>query len=140
MTTYVYCIPDSEPSPGPVLAEMLNALRPGDTLQCRYVTDLATNWRDLKKILDGFEAGCRLKVKYSSGKAGEPMEVALRRDLRRAAIARAQARGSYKQCGRKRRVAPEAIRGKKAEGKRPAEIAAELNIGIATVYRALAAA
>ena len=52
-------------------------------------------------------------------------------------IAKAKAKGVYK--GRKPTIDPEAVRGLKAEGLGPTQIAKKLGIGRASVYRVLGA-
>jgi hypothetical protein len=141
MPKHLYSIPASEPSPGQVLSGLIDQLRAGDILACPDVTHLAVRWGDLKWILDSLETrASRLEVQHTSRKAGESAEAGFRRDLKRAAVHRAIGRGAYKNCGRKRSVDPEQIRRMRGEGRKPRDIAAELRIGIASVYRALAAA
>lgn len=64
-------------------------------------------------------------------------EADLRRERQREGIDRAKANGIYK--GRKPTVPVDEVRKLKAEGMAPTEIAKRLNVGRASVYRALAA-
>ena len=63
-------------------------------------------------------------------------EADIRKERQLEGIAKAKAAGVYK--GRKPTVNVEAVKALKVSGKGPAEIAKELGIGRASVYRALA--
>ena len=64
-------------------------------------------------------------------------EISLRKERQAEGIAKAKEKGVYK--GRKPSVDVEAVRSLKAEGKGATEIAKELKIGRASVYRVLGA-
>src|SRR6185437_7512285 len=84
-------------------------------------------------------------TKTSSGKAFLGMlgvfaefETNLRRERQMEGIAKAKAAGVYK--GRPPSIDPEEVRRLKASGSTPSEIAKQLRIGRASVYRLIAAA
>ena len=91
-----YCRPDSEAEPGPVLCSLIEQLAHGDVLEVPDICHLALSFRALKLILSALEAkGARLHVLHVSGSPAESMIDRFRRDLRRAAVVRAAARGAY---------------------------------------------
>lgn len=134
------------------LKGLLDFLRPGDTLMITRVDRLARSIKDLQDIVHELRLkGVELKAteqpidtSSATGKAFLDMlgvfaefETNLRRERQMEGIARAKARGIYK--GRKRSINVEEVRRLRTEEKLGAtEIARRLNIGRASVYRALA--
>ena len=134
------------------LETLLTFLRPGDTLMVTRIDRLARSVGDLQDIVRSLKAkGVSLKAteqpidtSTAAGKAFFDMlgvfaefETSLRRERQMEGIAKAKAAGVYK--GRKPTIDPEAVRGLKADGLGPTQIAKKLGIGRASVYRALAA-
>ncbi|WP_336979014.1 recombinase family protein [Brevundimonas nasdae] len=135
------------------LALALDYVRDGDVLIVTRLDRLARSITDLRQIIDRLtakEVGFRalqqgdLDTSTSNGRlmlnmlgAFAEFEADLRRERQREGIAKAQAKGVYK--GRKPTVPVDEVRKLKAEGMAPTEIAKRLNVGRASVYRALAA-
>lgn len=135
------------------LQVLLDFLRPGDTLVVTRVDRLARSIRDLQDIVHELrERDVTLKAteqpidtRTASGKAFLDMlgvfaefETNLRRERQLEGIAAAKARGAYK--GRKRSIDETGVRRLQSQGLVPTEIARQLGIGRASVYRALARA
>ena len=135
------------------LAFALDYVRDGDVLVVTRLDRLARSITDLRQIVDRLttkEVGFRalqqgdLDTSTSNGRlmlnmlgAFAEFEGDLRRERQREGIDRAKANGIYK--GRKPSVPVDEVRKLKAEGMAPTEIAKRLNVGRASVYRALAA-
>lgn len=134
------------------LATLLEFVREGDTLMVTRIDRLARSVRDLESIVDlvrsrrAFLRATEQPVDTSTpaGKAFLQMlgvfaefETALRRERQMEGIAKAKAQGVYK--GRKPSVDVEAVRSLRQQGMGGSEIAKELGIGRASVYRALSA-
>lgn len=134
------------------LALALDYVRDGDVLIVTRLDRLARSITDLRQIVDRLtakEVGFRalqqgdLDTSTSNGRlmlnmlgAFAEFEADLRRERQREGIDRAKANGIYK--GRKPTVPVDEVRNLKAEGMAPTEIAKRLNVGRASVYRALA--
>jgi DNA invertase Pin-like site-specific DNA recombinase len=133
------------------LAAILEFIRAGDTLVVTRIDRLARSFRDLQDVIDQLAArGARLKAteqpidtSNAAGKAFLDMlgvfaefETNLRRERQMEGIAKAKQRGAYK--GRRPTIDVTAVRAMHAKGVGPAQIARELRIGRASVYRALA--
>lgn len=134
------------------LALALDYVRDGDVLIVTRLDRLARSITDLRQIVDRLtakEVGFRalqqgdLDTSTSNGRlmlnmlgAFAEFEADLRRERQREGIDRAKANGIYK--GRKPTVPVDEVRKLKAEGMAPTEIAKRLNVGRASVYRALA--
>lgn len=135
------------------LALALDYVRDGDVLIVTRLDRLARSITDLRQIVDrltakdvGFRALQQgdLDTSTSNGRlmlnmlgAFAEFEADLRRERQREGIDKAKANGIYK--GRKPTVPVDEVRKLKAEGVAPTEIAKRLNVGRASVYRALAA-
>ncbi len=134
------------------LETLLAFLRPGDTLVVTRIDRLARSMKDLQDIVhDLKERGVALRAteqpidtSSAAGKAFLDMlgvfaefETYLRRERQMEGLAEAKARGVYAGNGRKATVDGEAVRHLQAEWKRPTEIARELGISRASVYRYL---
>jgi DNA invertase Pin-like site-specific DNA recombinase len=132
---------------------LLDFLRTGDTLVVTRVDRLARSIGDLQIIVRQLrEKGVALQAteqpidtSTAAGKAFLDMlgvfaefETNLRRERQMEGIAKAKAAGVYK--GRKASIDPATVAAMKAAGKGASEIAKELKIGRASVYRALNAA
>jgi DNA invertase Pin-like site-specific DNA recombinase len=135
------------------LATVLEFIRKGDALVVAKLDRLARSVADLSQIVKTLEnKGASLQVlnanidtSTASGKAFLGMlgvfaefETNLRKERQLEGIAKAKAKGVYK--GRPPSIDAEAIRKLKAQGKGATEIASELGIGRASVYRMLAQA
>jgi len=133
------------------LATVLDFLRSGDTLVVTRIDRLARSIGDLQDIVRAVRTkGAALKAteqqidtSTAAGKAFLDMlgvfaefETNLRKERQLEGIAKAKAANVYK--GRKPSVPVDEVRKLKAEGMGPAAIAKALNIGRASVYRALA--
>lgn len=140
MAKYFYSRPDSEVEPGRVLLDIYDKLRSGDVLTTPDVSHLALSWNVLAMVLYLFETrGAILSPLRIGGNPNDSVEERFKADLRRAAVARARARGSYKRCtGRPRRVDRAEVRRLRDSGMTPAEIGAQLGIGKTSVYGLLA--
>ncbi len=133
------------------LARALDHIREGDTLMVTRLDRIARSTTDLLSIVQSLNAK---KVHFRCLQQGEidtasgtgmlmltilgavaAFENDIRRERQAEGIARAKAAGVYK--GRPRSVDEDAVRRLHAEGKRPSAIARQLNIGRASVYRAL---
>jgi len=135
------------------LADALDFIREGDTFLVTRIDRLARSVADLESIV------AKVKVKGAFLKAVEQpidtstpagtaflqmlgvfaqFETAIRKDRQAEGIAKAKAEGRYK--GRKPTVDVEAVRALSAEKVKPVDIARQLGIARASVYRALAAA
>lgn len=128
----------------------MGILREGDTLMVTRIDRLARSVRDLEEIVDVVSArGAYLHATEQpidtstpAGKAFLQMlgvfaefETALRRERQLEGIAKAKAQGVYK--GRKPSVDVDAVRVLREQGVGASEIAKRLQIGRASVYRAL---
>jgi DNA invertase Pin-like site-specific DNA recombinase len=138
----------------PELQRALQMLRKGDTLVITRLDRLARSVSDLHQLVERVTAkGASLRVLQQSGvdtgtSTGKLMlailaavaefENDIRRERQRDGIEAAKERGVYK--GRPREIDPAKVRALKASGIGPAEIARQMGIGRATVYRALSAA
>ena len=135
------------------LANLLEFLRSGDELVVTRIDRLARSVGDLQTIVAQLRAkGVALKATEqpidtgsAAGKAFLDMlgvfaefETSLRRERQMEGIARAKAKGIYK--GRKPSIDVSQVRQLRAAGKGATEIARQLNIGRASVYRILDAA
>lgn len=133
------------------LALALDYVRDGDVLIVTRLDRLARSITDLRQIVDRLtakEVGFRalqqgdLDTSTSNGRlmlnmlgAFAEFEADLRRERQREGIDKAKANGIYK--GRRPSVPVDEVRKLKAEGMAPTEIAKRLNVGRASVYRAL---
>jgi DNA invertase Pin-like site-specific DNA recombinase len=132
------------------LETMLQFLRSGDTLVVTRIDRLARSLRDLQNIVhDLRERGVHLKAteqpvdtSTAAGKAFLDMlgvfaefETNLRRERQMEGIAAAKERGVYK--GRPATIDADKVRRLKADGLGATEIAKQLGIGRASVYRVL---
>ena len=134
------------------LQTILEFLRPGDTLMVTRVDRLARSIGDLQDIVRAIKAkGAELKATEqpidTSTAAGKffldilgvfaEFETNLRKERQLEGIAKAKEAGVYK--GRKPSVDVALVRQLKAEGVRPTDIAKQLGVARASVYRALEA-
>ena len=132
------------------LKEMLNFVRAGDTVVVARIDRLARSIADLQVIVRTLKAkGVSLKAieqpvdtSTAAGKAFLDMlgvfaefETNLRKERQMEGIAEAKEKGVYK--NRKRKIDAETVRELKAKGMGGSEIARELGIGRASVYRLL---
>lgn len=132
------------------LETVLAFLQPGDVLMVTRIDRLARSVADLEAIvgrLRAMKAHLRateqpIDTSTPAGRAFLQMlgvfaefETALRRERQAEGIAKAKAAGVYK--GRKPSVPADRVRAMRAEGVGPAEIARQLGIARASVYRAL---
>lgn len=135
------------------LAAILDFIRAGDTLVVTRIDRLARSIGDLQTIVVQLASrGAKLQAteqpidtSTAAGKAFLDMlgvfaefETNLRRERQLEGIAKAKAEHKYK--GRKREIDPAEVNRLKSEGLGATEIARRLNIGRASVYRALEAA
>jgi DNA invertase Pin-like site-specific DNA recombinase len=133
------------------LENLLDFLRPGDTLVVTRIDRLARSVGDLVAIVDAVGAkGATLRATEqpidtgsAAGKAFLQMlgvfaefEHAIRKERQMEGIAKAKAAGVYR--GRKPSVDNAEVRRLHADGQNPSEIARVLGIGRTSVYRALA--
>jgi DNA invertase Pin-like site-specific DNA recombinase len=133
------------------LETILDFLREGDTLMVTRIDRLSRSVADLERLVGALKAkGVNLKateqpVDTSSpaGKAFLQMlgvfaefETALRKERQMEGIAKAKAEGAYK--GRKPSVDVSKVRELRMQGLGASAIAAQLEIGRASVYRAIA--
>lgn len=134
------------------LEAILAFIREGDTLVVTRLDRLARSVADLSVLVTELEEkGAKLRIlnaaidtSTASGKAFLGMlgvfaefETNLRRERQMEGIEKAKKAGVYK--GRKPTVDVGKVRALRAAGMRPAEIAKQLGIGRASVYRALQA-
>jgi DNA invertase Pin-like site-specific DNA recombinase len=125
------------------LRTVLDFIGEGDVLFVTRVDRLARSIGDLQDIVRALKAkGASLKA-TAAGKCFLDMlgvfaefETNLRRERQLEGIAKAKAAGVYK--GRPASIDAEQVRKLKEGGMRPTDIAKSLNIGRASVYRALA--
>lgn len=131
------------------LRECLEFVREGDVLLVTRLDRIARSSHDLHNIIAGLDAkgvGFRcveqagVDTTTSQGKlligmlgAVAEFENNLRKERQRDGIEAAKARGAYK--GRKPAIDPARVRAMLSEGRRPADIARELGINRASVYR-----
>ena len=133
------------------LATVLSFLRPGDTLMVTRIDRLARSVADLERIVAQLrDKGAHLRATEQPIDTSTPagiaflqmlgvfaqFETAIRRERQMEGIAKAKAAGVYK--GRKPSVPVDAIRQLRAEGVRPSDIAKQLGVARASVYRAIA--
>ena len=133
------------------LRTVMQFLRPGDTLVVTRIDRLARSIRDLQNLVHELrQRGVTLKAteqpvdtSTAAGKCFLDMlgvfaefETNLRRERQLEGIAKAKAAGVYK--GRPVSIDAEQVPKLKEGGMRPTDIAKSLNIGRASVYRALA--
>jgi DNA invertase Pin-like site-specific DNA recombinase len=132
------------------LMAILELLRPGDIVMVTRLDRLGRSLKDLLIITDKLkEKGASLKcleqdvdTSSASGRAFFQMlgvfaefETALRRERQMEGVLKAKAEGRYK--GRPVTVNSALVRQLREQGKVPTEIARDLNISRASVYRAL---
>jgi DNA invertase Pin-like site-specific DNA recombinase len=132
------------------LQTVLDFLRPGDVLMVTRIDRLARSIGDLQDIVRAVKAkGATLKATEqpidtgtAAGKCFLDMlgvfaefETNLRKERQLEGIAKAKAAGVYK--GRPASIDPVQIQQLKAEGMGPSQIAKQLGIARASVYRAL---
>lgn len=134
------------------LEDAIEFAREGDTILVTRLDRLARSGMDLQQIVSrlntkgvGFRCLQQGAVDTTTGMgklvlgilgAVAEFEADIRRERQLEGIAKAKVAGVYK--GRKPSVDVEAVKALKAAGKGPADIARELGIGRASVYRALA--
>jgi len=133
------------------LATLISFARSGDTIMVTRIDRLARSIADLAQIVRTLESkGIALKATEQpidtstpAGRAFLQMlgvfaefETAIRKERQLEGIAKAKAEGVYK--GRKASIDADRVRELAAAGKGASEIAKELNIGRASVYRCLA--
>lgn len=134
------------------LETVLSFLRPDDTLMVTRIDRLARSVADLEGIVAQLrDRGAHLRATEQPIDTSTPagiaflqmlgvfaqFETAIRRERQMEGIAKAKAAGVYK--GRKPSVPVDVIRQLRQEGVRPAEIAKQIGIARASVYRAMAA-
>lgn len=140
------------PGGGGELATLLEFLRDGDTLVVTRVNRLGRSIRDLQDIVH-FLKGRNVALKATeqpidtstaAGKAFLDMlgvfaefETNLRRERQMEGIAEAKAGGVYAGKGRKQTVDTLEVRRLQKAGRRPSDIARDLKISRASVYRHL---
>lgn len=132
------------------LKTLIDFTRAGDTIVVTRIDRLARSIADLATIVRTLEArGVSLRAteqpidtSTAAGRAFLQMlgvfaefETAIRRERQLEGIAKAKAEGVYK--GRKPSIDPERVKRLAADGKGASEIAKELGIGRASVYRVL---
>ncbi|MQY50078.1 helix-turn-helix domain-containing protein [Rhizobiales bacterium RZME27] len=132
------------------LARLLDYARDGDTIVCTRIDRLARSLMDLEVIANTLRyKGIHLKATEQSVDTSTPegmaffqmlgvfaqFETAIRRERQLEGIAAAKADGRYK--GRTATIDAERIKQLVAEGKGATEIAKQLKIGRASVYRYL---
>lgn len=132
------------------LATMISFARSGDTILVTRIDRLARSIADLAQIVRTLESkGISLKATEQpidtstpAGRAFLQMlgvfaefETAIRKERQLEGIAKAKAEGVYK--GRKPSIDADRVKSLAAAGKGASEIAKELNIGRASVYRCL---
>lgn len=133
------------------LAAALDFVREGDTFTVTRLDRLARSVLDLHQIIERLAVkGCGFRVVQqagidttsSTGKltlsilgAVAEFETEIRKERQRDGIAKAKTAGVYK--GRRAVISAERVRELHAAGVRPVDIARELKIGRASVYRLL---
>ncbi|MGZ2442818.1 recombinase family protein [Sinorhizobium medicae] len=130
------------------LATLIEFARAGDTIMVTRIDRLARSIADLAQIVRTLESkGVHLKATEqpidTSSPAGRAFlqmlgvfaefETAIRRERQLEGVAKAKANGVYK--GRKASIDADKVKALVAAGKGATEIAKELNIGRASVYR-----
>ena len=134
------------------LANAVDFVREGDTLVVTRLDRLARSVGDLHRIIEkltdkGVEFRCLQQSDVVTGTSTGKLMLAvlgavaqfendLRRERQAEGIAKAKAEGRYK--GRPASIDPNEVRALKERGMGPSQIAKELKIGRASVYRALA--
>jgi DNA invertase Pin-like site-specific DNA recombinase len=133
------------------LDTVLSFLRPGDTLMVTRIDRLARSVADLETIVSQIrDKGAHLRATEQPIDTSTPagvaflqmlgvfaqFETAIRRERQMEGIAAAKAKGVYK--GRKPSVPVEEVRSLRAAGIGPSQIAKQLGVARASVYRALA--
>ena len=134
------------------LAAALDFVREGDTLIVTRLDRLARSVGDLHRIIEkltdkGVQFRCLnqsgVDTDSSTGKlmmsilgAVAQFESDIRRERQLEGIAKAKAAGKYR--GRPHTIDPDRVKELRASGMGPAQIAREMNIGRASVYRMLA--
>jgi DNA invertase Pin-like site-specific DNA recombinase len=133
---------DCEPTPGSHVERdhAIGRAKPGDVLVIPSIDHLGSNPPEVETNLTYLaEKKVTLAVRQSSRKPDEPLQVWVRRDLRRAAYDRAAARGSYSTCtGRPPKADHELAVKLHAAGIAPEQIAAVLDVSERTIWRYLA--
>lgn len=132
------------------LEKALRFVRKGDALVVTKLDRLARSIPDLVKILDRLETkGATLRILAMNLDTSTPtgrlmlnlvgsiaqFEREIMLERQREGIAKAKSEGKYKGRAPTARAKSEAVLALHAQGKRPVEIAAELGIGRASVYR-----
>lgn len=132
------------------LETVLSFIRAGDALMVTRIDRLARSVADLEGIVERLRCkGAHLRATEQPIDTSTPagiaflqmlgvfaqFETALRKERQMEGIAKAKAAGVYK--GRKPSVPTEAVRQLRANGVSPTEIAKQLGIGRASVYRVL---
>lgn len=132
------------------LEAVLTFIRPGDTLMVTRIDRLARSVADLERIVGQVrEKGAHLRATEQPIDTSTPagvaflqmlgvfaqFETAIRRERQMEGIAKAKAAGVYR--GRKPSVDVDAVRALREQGLGGTEIAQQLGIGRASVYRAL---
>jgi DNA invertase Pin-like site-specific DNA recombinase len=133
------------------LAAALEFVREGDTFVVARLDRLARSVVDLHQLIERLTAkGCGLRVTQQAGidtttSAGKltlavlaavaEFETEIRKERQRDGIAKAKERGVY--TGRRPRIDRDEVHALRTAGMAPTEIAKQLNIGRASVYRLL---
>ncbi|MEG3154272.1 recombinase family protein [Sphingomonas sp. RB1R13] len=133
------------------LAAAMDFVREGDTLVVTRLDRLARSVVDLHQLIERLaEKGCGLRVTQQAGidtttstgkltlavlAAVAEFETEIRKERQRDGIAKAKEKGIYK--GRRPEIDATRVRELHASGARPVDIARQLNIGRASVYRYL---
>ena len=132
------------------LQTILDFVASGDTIVVTKLDRLARSLADLSRIVEKLnEKGASLKVLNANIDTGNAtgraflgmlgvfaeFETSIRKERQLEGIRKAKAEGVY--TGRKATIDPREIKRLKAEGMGPSEIARELKIGRASVYRLL---
>jgi DNA invertase Pin-like site-specific DNA recombinase len=138
MARYHYSRPECEAEPGEVLGRLLAKVAGGDVVEVRNVSDLAYTYPDLRQILNILERKVvSLAPLHTFGNPTDSREQQFKTDLRRAGAMRAKALGRYSRKGRRQCATADDVRTRRANGMRPDDIAADLKISRASVFRKL---